>query len=101
MYGAQHSAPTRARRQMQQSIEDAAQPLPEGDLAVVGGTGFDRPVDQKRAAHDRVAIDKSPVSTVGAVVTIVAHGEVLSVGYDDLIALNVLLDFVGPLRNQR
>src|ERR1700745_3891732 len=46
--GAQHTAPTRALRQVKQRIHDALQPLKKAGLAIVRAIGFHGPVDQER-----------------------------------------------------
>src|SRR5208282_1099710 len=84
VHGVQHPAPTCSRGKVQECVKDSAQPLPKGTWVVVGGARFDRPIDQERPAHDRIAIDESPVAAVGTLVAIVTHGKVFSGRNDNL-----------------
>src|SRR3989442_12490612 len=69
---------------------NARQARPEGSLSAVIAAGrIHRPVHQKGAPHNGVAVHKSPVAAILAVVAIVTHGEVFSGGNNDLVALHV------------
>jgi len=70
---------------------------PKEDSEVIIAVGVDGPVDEEGAAHDGFAVDKAPVAAVGAVVAIIAHGEIFSWRHDQFVALYVFADFVGPL----
>src|SRR5580704_19055513 len=95
----QHAAPARAGRKMQQRVKNTSQALPKSPRVVVRAAGFDRPVNQKGAAHDRFAIDKPPVAAVGAMVAVIAHREILAGRHDNFVTLDVLLDLVRPFWN--
>src|SRR5258708_15846982 len=81
---------------MSNRVEDGEDALAEGSVGVVVAGCVDRPVDKERAAHDGFAVDEAPVAAVGAVVAIIAHGEIFSGGHDEFIALNVFSNFVRP-----
>src|SRR5882724_2736359 len=82
---------------MSNRVEDGEDALAEGSVGVVVAGCVDGPVDKERAAHDGFAVDKAPVAAVGAVVAIVAHGEIFSGGNDEFVALDVFADFASPL----
>ena len=91
MDGVKHSMPAGARGKMHKGIEDAQQPLPESAVAsVIGAGGVDGPIDKKGMAHDGVAIDKSPVAAVLAMIAIISHGEIFAGRNDHFISLNIL-----------
>src|SRR5256885_496955 len=48
-----------------------------------------RPVDEHRAPDDGLARDVAPVAAVLTVVAVVAHGEVVAFGHDELFPLIV------------
>src|SRR5260221_12415319 len=81
---------------MSNRVEDGEDALAEGSVGVVVAGCVDRPVDKERAAHDGFAVDEAPVAAVGAVVAIIAHGEIFSGGHDEFIPLNVFAHFVSP-----
>src|SRR5882762_9665402 len=82
---------------MSQGLKNARQARPESSLSAVIAAGrVDRPVHQKGAPHDGVAVHKSPVAAILAVVAIVTHGEVFSGGNNDLVALHVFPDLRPP-----
>src|SRR5882724_3725056 len=81
---------------MSNRVEDGEDALAEGSVGVVVAGCVDGPVDKERAAHDGFAVDEAPVATVGAVVAIIAHGEIFSGGHDEFVALNVFANFVSP-----
>src|SRR5919108_3565650 len=61
------------------------------------GIGFIRPVNNEPLADDEFARNEAPVPAVGAVVTIVAHREVVIGWYDDLPVFYELFVPVGIL----
>src|SRR5260221_1541827 len=81
---------------MSNRVEDGEDALAEGSVGVVVAGCVDRPVDKERAAHDGFAVDEAPVAAVGAVVAIIAHGEIFSGRDDEFVALNVFANFVSP-----
>jgi len=93
----EHAAPAGARGKMGDGVENGEEALAEGGLGIIVAVGVHRPVDEEGAAHDGFAVDKAPVAAVGAVVAVIAHGEILAGRYDELVALNVVSDFAGPL----
>src|ERR1700730_9022314 len=98
MDGVKHSMPASARGKMHKGIEDADQPLPESAVArVIGASGVDGPIDKKWMTHDGVAVDKSPVTAVLAVVAIISHGEISSRRDDHFIVLNIFAKLGPPL----
>src|SRR5208337_163096 len=99
--GVQHAAPTGARGEMRQGVENGGDALAERGIGVVVAGGVDRPVDEKGAAHDGLAINKAPVAAVGAVVAVIAHGEIFARGNYQFIALDIFADDVDPFRLHR
>src|SRR4051794_17533149 len=84
---------------MGDGFENAGEPLNECAGAVVRTAGLHRPIDEKWATHDGVAIDKSPVAAVGTLIAIVTHGEIFPGRDDDLVAPDMVLDVAGPFGN--
>src|ERR1700722_14809113 len=97
MDGVKHSMPAGARGKMHQSVEDAHQALPESAIAsVIGAGSVDGPIDKKRVTHNGVAVDKSPVAAVLAVVAIITHGEIFAGRNDHFISLNIFAQLGTP-----
>src|SRR5277367_2274567 len=71
----QHPAPACACREMGERVKNADQPLDKRRLCVVAAGGVHRPINKKWPAHNRAAVDKTPVATVRAAIAVVAHGE--------------------------
>src|SRR5262249_55166737 len=65
MDGAQHPAPSRARRQMRKRVKDSHQPRPESAIStVIAALGLDRPINQERPPHNRVVVHESPEAAI-------------------------------------
>src|SRR5216684_6113553 len=94
MHGAQHSTPPRALRQVQQRVNHTLQPLQKGALPIVRAAGLHRPVDQKRPAHDGIAVHKSPVAAILTAITVISHSKIFAGGNDYLVAVYVFSDFM-------
>ena len=94
--GVEHAAPAGAGREVSDRVEDGEDALAEGRVGVVVAGGVDGPVDEERAAHDGLAVDEAPVAAVGAVVAIIAHGEIFSGRDNEFVTLYVFANFVGP-----
>src|SRR5580693_6120510 len=93
MHRAEHAAPARSRRQMRRCLKNPRQTRPESACAVVVAAGeVHRPIDQKWAAHNGVAIDETPVAAVLAAIAIVAHRKKLVGRHNNLVTLNMILD---------
>src|SRR5438445_2743332 len=99
MNGPQHSAPTSALRQVQKGVDHTFQPLKKAALPVIRTASLDRPINQKRPAHDGVAVDESPIAAVEAVIAIVTHRKILSLWNDNLFAADVFLDLMRPFQD--
>src|SRR5467141_3298461 len=97
MDGVEHAVPAGACGKMGDGIENGEDTLAKGGFGVIIAVGVDGPVNEEGAAHDGFAVDKAPVAAVGAVVAIIAHGEIFSWRHDQFVALYVFADFVGPL----
>src|SRR5260370_42602634 len=97
MHCTEHTAPSRARWQMRERFKNARQPRPEGAFrVVVAARRFYRPINQEWPPHDGIAVHKSPVTAVLAVISIVAHREILSWRDNKFVAMNVLTDLRLP-----
>src|SRR5690349_24776963 len=94
--GVEHTAPARAGGEMSERVEDGENAPAEGGVRVIAAGGVNGPVNEERAAHDGLAVDEAPITAVGAVVAIVAHGEIFSGRDDQFVALNVFADLVRP-----
>src|SRR5439155_23070231 len=101
MNGVEHAAPARAAGQMDEGVHDAQKPLPETALAIIGAIGLDGPINQKRPAHNGIAIHKSPITAIEAVVAVIAHAKVLAWRDHHLVTTDLLLNFASPFRNDR
>src|SRR5215472_12709605 len=73
-------------------LENVAHGIQEPVKFITGGWGpgigvgsLHRPINKERPAHDVFPGHESPVATVGTVVAIVAHHEVVSFRHDQLI----------------
>src|SRR5580700_5074157 len=97
---AQHSMPPRPAGKMNQRLFDPAGGAQEASIAVISGRGFDRPIDHRRSAHDRVTVDKAPVAAIPTVISVIAHREITICGNDELALLDVGHEFEGPFRTQ-
>src|ERR1700730_5847368 len=97
---AQHSMPPRPAGKRDQGLFDPADGAEEATIAVISGRGFDRPIDHRRPAHDCVPHTKTPVAAIPAVISIIAHREILVRGNDELTVLNVGHDVDRPFRTQ-
>src|SRR6266436_8968675 len=97
MDGVEHAVPAGARGKVGDGIENGKDTLAEGGFGVIIAIGVDGPVNEEGAAHDGFAVDKPPVTAVGAVVAIIAHVEIFSWRHNQFVALYVFADFVGPL----
>src|SRR5215469_17708897 len=75
--GVEHATPARARRKMRQRIENTNNTLRKGGIGIIVGAGIHGPINQKWPAHDGSASHKAPIATIGAIVAIVTHGEIL------------------------
>src|SRR5215470_4795117 len=99
MHGMKHTAPSRARRQVRKSVEYPYQPRPERAFPrVIVALRFDRPIDQERPPHNRVAVHKAPEAAVPALIAIISHGEVLPWRHDNFAALHKFSHFLRPFR---
>ena len=97
MDGVEHAVPAGACGKVGDGIENGEDTLAEGGFGVIIAIGVDGPVNEEGAAHDGFAVDKAPVTAVGAVVAIIAHGEIFSGRDDEFVTLDVFADFVSPL----
>src|SRR5437868_5380508 len=96
MNSMQHPAPACAGGQVRQSVKHSTQALSESRLPVISRSRVHRPINQKRAAHDGIAVNKTPVAAVKAVVTVVAHCKISSGRNDKFVALNIPSNVSSP-----
>src|SRR6267154_793951 len=97
MHGTEHAAPSRASWQMGERFTNTRQPRPEGAFrVVVAALRFYRPINQEWPPHYGIAVHKSPVTAVLAVIAIVTHREILSRRNNKFIPLDVLADLRLP-----
>src|SRR6266481_5113911 len=95
MDGVEHAAPAGACGKVGDGIENGEDTLAEGGFGVIVGICVDGPVNEEGAAHDGFAVDKAPVTAVGAVVAIIAHGEIFSGRDDEFVTLDVVEGIVA------
>src|SRR6266403_4085546 len=96
MNSMEHPAPACAGGQVRQGVKHAAQALSKSRLPVISRSRVHRPINQKRTAHDGVAVNKTPVAAVKAVVAVVAHCKISSGWNDKLVALNIPSNVSSP-----
>src|SRR5690348_3468685 len=95
----EHPAPTRARGQVRERIEYTHKTRPKRAFpTVVAALRLDRPVNQKRPAHNGSVVYEAPEATVPALIAVVAHREIFSRRHDDFVASNEFPHFLSPLR---
>jgi hypothetical protein len=76
MHPVEHAIPTSAAGKMEQRICEAAKHARESAVSIVFGCSGYRPINYEWAAHDRVAIHKTPVAAVPTAVAIISHHEI-------------------------
>src|SRR5438445_10231368 len=96
MNSMEHPAPACARGQVRQGVKHSAQALSKSRLPVISRSRVHRPINQKRTAHDGIAVNKTPVAAVKAVVTVVAHCKISSGWNDKFVALNIPSNVASP-----
>jgi hypothetical protein len=84
--------------EVQEDVAHEAETLADGLFVDLVGGGFEGPVDEHGAAYDVFARDKAPETAVEAFGAVVAHGKDLAWGDDEIFALDVAGQFVGPGR---
>src|ERR1700721_1099581 len=69
----EHAIPASAAGKMEQRICEEAKYARESAVGIVFGRSGHRPINYEWAAHDRVAIDETPVTAVPTTVAIISH----------------------------
>src|SRR5215472_4848801 len=83
----QDSVPAGFVKEMNDHVEPArAAFTPRCALNLIGSR-LKRPIDEHRAANDVFSWDEAPIATVKALITIVAHGEVITFRYYQVLSL--------------
>src|SRR5260370_10237253 len=101
MHRAAHAGPSRASWQMGERFKTARQARPTGAFhVVVAALRFYRPINQERPPHDGIAVHKSPVTAVLAVIAGVTHRKVLPWRNNKLVPMDILADLRLPLRDR-
>src|ERR1700730_14827799 len=92
-----HAGPPCPRRQMKDRVQEVQEPAVEASLCLVLAWTLHRPVDDHGAPHDGIAVHKTPVTTVPAMVAIVAHCKILVRRNHDFAIMDVRKNLFGPL----
>ena len=92
--------PASAAGKMEQRMRETAKRAHEATISIVFGRGVDRPINYERAAHDRVAIDETPVAAVPAAIAIVSHYEITIGRNNETAAIHIVEKPRGPLGTQ-
>src|ERR1700721_4547771 len=72
----EHAIPASAAGKMEQRICEEAKYARESAVGIVFGRSGHRPINYEGGAHDRVAIDETPVTAVPTTVAIISHHEI-------------------------
>src|SRR5215467_5028255 len=77
-----HAEPTRPIEEMHRDQQIVIDPLPQRFVSGYIGIALVRPIDEQWLSDNFIPSDESPIATVVAVITIIAHHEII-VGWDN------------------
>jgi len=100
MHPVEHAIPASAAGKMEQRICEAAKHTRESAVGIVFGRSGHRPINYEWAAHDRVAIDETPVTAVPTTVAIISHYEITIRRDYKTAAVDIVKKTRSPLRPQ-
>src|SRR5580700_4798934 len=95
-----HPMPARSAGKMQEILSNRAQSAKKSTIDVIFGGGLNRPVNHNWAAHNSVAIHKTPIPAVPATIAIVTHYEIITGRNDEFAAANVTKNLFRPFRTK-
>ncbi len=92
----ERALPTCLVEDVKENVAHEADALAYALLVDLIGRRLERPVDEEGAAYDVLAWDEAPVATIEALGAVVAHGEDLAWGDDEVAIDDVAGKLVGP-----